>query len=258
MAQSYPKRSPGVPLSADNALSGYARVVDEAGIELAAAQVVGRFGRQPQAIVPVHQPGLGASFVCAVPRSDGLDWVVVDATGSPLDDRARIRGVVEIAAICEAAEESAAALAVDEALPALAEAWRLAGSLGEAGAELATHAAYQAVETLQPLVTGLRVADPTYLDRLADAAALLGDRFELLKEEAGQVSARLTGQGSDPLEQLAQSLWAAIRILSRDGSPDRFRQAVEGAMGPAAAFADDVLEHYLVPLAGGDDVEELR
>ena len=195
--------------------------------------------------------------MCAVPRDDGLDWVVIDDAGEPIVDREAVRGIVEIAAICEAAEESAAALAIDQALPALADAWRLAGELGEAEAQLAAHAAYQAMETLQPLVAGVRVADPTYLDQLAAAAALVGDRFDLLKEAAGQVSARLTGRGLDPLEPLAQSLWAAIRILSRDGTPDRFRQSVEGAMGPAAAFADDVLEHYLVLLVGDrDDVVE--
>ena len=132
----------------------------------------------------------------------------------------------------------------------LADAWRLAGELGEADAELATHAMYQALEELQPLVQGLRVADPAYLDRLAGAAALVGDRFDLLKETAGQVSARLTGTGVDPLEPLAEKLWNAIRLLSREGAPDRFRENVEGAMGAARAFADDVLERYLVPLSG--------
>jgi hypothetical protein len=82
------------------------------------------------------------------------------------------------------------------------------------------------------------------MDRAAGltAAALVGDRFDLLKEAAGQVSARLTGHGVDPLEPLATALWGAIRVLSRDGAPDRFRASVEGAMGSARAFADAVLE----------------
>ncbi|MFM7247564.1 MAG: hypothetical protein ACKO2Y_08865, partial [Actinomycetota bacterium] len=101
-----------------------------------------------------------------------------------------------------------------------------------------------------------RVADPAYLDRLAQAAGLVGDRFDLLKEAAGQVSARLAGQGADPLEPLATALWAAIRLLSRDGPPDRFREGVETAMGPAQAFADDVLARYRVPLDGTDETGE--
>lgn len=230
--------------------------MDEAAIEAAAGAAEARTGLRPQAVVPVDQPKRGVVFVCALPRGDELGWLVVDGAGEPVAERAVVRQIVELAAICEAAEEAAAALAVDEALPALARAWELARELGEADAELAAHAAYQAVEALQPLVQGLRVADPAYLDRLAQAAALVGDRFDLLKEAAGQVSARLTGHGTDPLEPLATALWAAIRLLSRDGPPDRFREGVETAMGPAQAFADDVLARYLVPLDGTDETGE--
>jgi hypothetical protein len=221
-------------------------------IEAAAAHVETLVGASPRAVVPASDLRRGDVFVCAVPQGEGLGWVVIDGDGAPLDERHAIRQAVELAAICEAAEETAAALAIDEALPLLAEAWRLAGELGEADAELATHAMYQALEELQPLVQGIRVADPAYLDRLAGAAALIGDRFDLLKETAGQVSARLTGAGIDPLEPLAERLWNAIRMLSREGAPDRFRENVEGAMGAARAFADDVLDQYLVPLSGAD------
>ncbi|MGI9116586.1 MAG: hypothetical protein ACR2JV_02975 [Gaiellales bacterium] len=227
-------------------------------IEAAAAHVEARFGVPPRGVIPANDLRRGALFVCAVPRDEAFGWVVIDEAGVPLDEPAAIRQVVELAAICEAAEETAAALSLDEALPLLADAWRLAGELGEADAELATHAMYQALEQLQPLVDGLRVADPTYLDQLAAAAALVGDRFDLLKETAGGVSARLTGAGIDPLEPLAEALWNAIRMLAREGAPDRFRENVEGAMGAARAFADDVVAQYLVPLDGaaGDDTED--
>lgn len=221
-------------------------------IEAAAAHVEALLGVTPRGVVPASDLRRGDLFICAVPQGEALGWVVIDAEGTPLDERRVIRQAVELAAICEAAEETAAALAIDEALPLLAEAWRLAGELGEADAELATHAMYQALEELQPLVQGIRVADPAYLDRLAGAASLIADRFDLLKETAGQVSARLTGAGIDPLEPLAEKLWGAIRILAREGAPDRFRENVEGAMGAARAFADDVLDQYLVPLSGAD------
>ncbi|MGA0121615.1 MAG: hypothetical protein ACO3KD_01215 [Gaiellales bacterium] len=229
--------------------------MDEVGIENAARHVEALTGLRPEAVVPVDQPRLGVVFVCAVPRDGALGWLVVDAEGVPVVARSTVRQVVELAAICEAAEEAGAALSIDEALPTLSRAWSLARDLGEADAEVAAHAAYQAVEALQPLVEGLRVADPTHLDRLAQAASLVGDRFDLLKEAAGQVSARLTGQGADPREELATELWGAIRLLSRDGPPDRFRESVELAMGPAQAFADDVLARYLVPLDGDDETE---
>ena len=224
--------------------------MDEGAIVQAAGQVEARFGRAPAGVVPARDLRRGDVFVCGVPAGDDVEWVVVDAAGEALDDAREVRRVVELAAICEAAEETAAALALDDALPALAEAWRLARDLGEAEAELATHAMHAALEELQPLVQGLRVADPAYLDRLGLAAAAVGDRFDLLRETAGQVSARLTGAAIDPLEPLAEHLWAAIRILARDGAPDRFRENVEAAMGSARAFADDVLARYLVPLSG--------
>lgn len=219
-------------------------------IEAAAAHVEALTGTAPRGVIPASDLRRGELFICAVPQGDELGWVVIDAAGAPLDERRVIRQAVELAAICEAAEETAAALAIDEALPMLADAWRLSTELGEADAELATHAMYQALEELQPLVQGIRVADPAYLDRLAGAASLIADRFDLLKETAGQVSARLTGAGLDPLEPLAEQLWGAIRVLAREGAPDRFRENVEGAMGAARAFADDVLEQYLVPLSG--------
>ena len=219
-------------------------------IEAAAAHIEARFGELPKGVIPVREPKRGEVFVCALERDGGYGWVVIDDAGDPLDDARAIRQIVELAAVCEAAEEAAAALSIDEALPALAEAWRLARELGESDAELAAHAMYQAVEELQPLVDGLRVADPLYLDRLAQAAGQIGDRFDFLKESAGQVSARLTGGPIDPLEPLAEALWAAIRLLSRDAPPDRFREHVEGAMGSARAFADDVVAGYLVPVGG--------
>ena len=225
-------------------------------IEAAAAHVEARFGALPKGVIPVREPKRGEVFVCAVERDGGFGWVVIDAEGVPLEEPRAIRQVVELAAICESAEEAATALAIDQALPALAEAWRVARDLGEADAELAAHAMYQAVEELQPLVDGIRVADPLYLDRLAHAASQIADRFDFLKETAGQVSARLTGMPIDPLEPLAEALWGAIRLLSRDAPPDRFREHVEGAMGAAQAFADDVIAGYLVPVGGAAATEE--
>ena len=224
--------------------------MDEQAIEAAAGRVEELVGRAPTGVIPAREPKRGDVFICAVPDGDALGWIVIGADGAALDDARAVRQVVELAAICETAEETAAALALDEALPALAAAWNLARDLGEAESETATHAMHAALEELQPLVEGLRVAAPAYLDRLAASASTVGDRFDYLKETAGQVSARLTGAPIDPLEPLAEALWGAIRILSRDGAPDRFRENVEGAMGVARAFADDVAARYLVPLAG--------
>jgi hypothetical protein len=39
-------------------------------------------------------------------------------------------------------------------------------------------------------------------------------------------------------------------VLARDGAPDRFREAVETGMAAAQAFADDVLDNYVIDLEG--------
>lgn len=232
--------------------------MDTAPLETAADRIRERYRGEPQLVAPAGLPLRGTVFVCAfVPAEGGRRWVVLREDGAPVVVRGDVRSAVEILALCETAEEVASAVDVEEALPALAAAWRLAGDLGEQDAELATHAAYQAVEALGPLVEGLRVADAGHLDALAGAAALVGDRFDLLKETAGGVSARLTGAGIDPLEPLAERLWEAIRILSRNGAPDRFREAIEAAMGPAAALADDVIDNYAEALDEEKGPEEV-
>jgi hypothetical protein len=108
-------------------------------------------------------------------------------------------------------------------------------------------------EAIAPLLAGepgVRVAEPGYLDRVAVAASLVGDRFDYLKEIAYDVSAHLAGTPGEEGEELAEALWGAVRVLARDGSPDRFREAVETGMAAAQAFAEDVLDNYVIDLEG--------
>ena len=79
---------------------------------------------------------------------------------------------------------------------------------------------------------------------------MVGDRFDYLKDVAYGVSAKLSGAPGESGEALAESLWAAVRILARDGAPDRFREAVEGGMAAAQAFGEDVLDNYVIDLEG--------
>jgi hypothetical protein len=85
---------------------------------------------------------------------------------------------------------------------------------------------------------------------VAAAANLVGDRFDYLKEVAYDVSANLEGTPGEKGEALAEALWSAVRLLARDGAPDRFREAVETGMAAAEAFADDVLVNYVIDLEG--------
>ena len=47
-----------------------------------------------------------------------------------------------------------------------------------------------------------------------------------------------------------------MRLLARDGAPDRFRNAMEGAIGAAGAFADDVQANYVLDLVGDEPEDE--
>ena len=66
---------------------------------------------------------------------------------------------------------------------------------------------------------------------------MVGDRFDYLKDVAYGVSAKLSGAPGEAGEALAESLWSAVRLLARDGAPDRFREAVEGGMAVVEASA---------------------
>ncbi len=207
-------------------------------------------GAEVLAVLPTRNgSGVGA-YVCAAGRADEVRWVVLDEALQPLVDRRRIRDAVETAVVCEAAEESTGRLSADEAGVVLDRVVSLAEA-DEASLVAATEV-QRALAGFERL-DGVRVAEPTYLDRLAAANALLADRFDLLRDAAGAAAARLTGRPGEPGEALAEALWDAVRLLARDGAPDRFRDNVEGAMAAAAALADDVEAGYLVPLPEEDE-----
>ena len=46
-------------------------------------------------------------YVCAFEDGDEPSWLVLDATGVPVEERALVRDAVSIAALCEVAEEAA-------------------------------------------------------------------------------------------------------------------------------------------------------
>ena len=48
-------------------------------------------------------------YVCAYRQADKASWLVLDATGVPVEERALVRDAVSIAALCEVAEEAAGA-----------------------------------------------------------------------------------------------------------------------------------------------------
>jgi hypothetical protein len=230
--------------------------VEPGDVETAALLAAAHGGGLPAAVLPVRRLDGHARFLCAFGEPEALSWLLVETDGRPVVERAEVRDAAEVVAMCETAEEAAAALVADDALPLLARARELAQVHGDAEAELAARATIEALEDLVEVVPGFRVAEPAYVDRIADRANLVGDRFDLLKEAAASVTARLSGAPGEPLEELAELLWDLVRLLARDGAPDRFREAMEAAIGAAGAFADDVETHYALGLEGPGPEEE--
>jgi hypothetical protein len=220
--------------------------MDEQRIVAAAGQAA-RHG-DVAAVLPVRTTAGALRFACALRQSDGLAWVVLDDDGRPLRAPAEIRSAAETIAICETAEESSAFLAAGEADASLERALAAAGDREPVA--VAVRAMREAIAPLVAGAAGVRVAEPGYLDRVAVAASLVGDRFDYLKDVAYDVSASLAGTPGEDGEELAEALWAAVRVLARDGAPDRFREAVETGMAAAQAFADDVLLNYVIDLEG--------
>ncbi len=102
-------------------------------------------------VVPA-EPGSGARvYVCAYRDGERTSWLVLDAQGEPVDDRALVRDAVSIASLCELAEEAAGG-AVPEA-PRVATAERL-DALGTESADRQgfVTAMKQATGTVEELV----------------------------------------------------------------------------------------------------------
>ena len=220
------------------------------GIEEAARAAAELTGAVPAAVLPAIVRTVQHVFVCALAEGDERRWLVVDEAGRPVTDPATIRDAVEILAISEIAEEAVSLLVLEESRPLVGRTLELATDHGEESAVVAARATMEALDALAEVAPGgVRVASAVHLDAVAAAAVLVGDRFDLIREAAIEVSSHLSGEPGDPRDELARTIWDAVRVLARDGSPDRFREAVENGMSAASALADDVLSHYAVPLA---------
>ena len=75
----------------------------------AAALVYAADGEDLVGIVPTEPASGLRLYVCAYGGEDEASWLVIDATGVPVEERALVRDAVSIAALCEVAEEAAGA-----------------------------------------------------------------------------------------------------------------------------------------------------
>jgi hypothetical protein len=72
-----------------------------------AAVVYAADGEDLVGIVPAEPANGLRLYVCAYGREDEATWLVLDATGVPVEERSLVRDAVSIAALCEVAEEAA-------------------------------------------------------------------------------------------------------------------------------------------------------
>ena len=138
-------------------------------LESVAVAVV-RFADEGEELVGVlaAEPASGERlYVCAFERGEERSWLVVDAEGTPVEDRARMREAVSIAAVCELAEENAGGGHLDELR---AQLLTLRLTENPEGTEEAEEAALELESTLSPPP---RIASPAYLDRVGTATMKL-------------------------------------------------------------------------------------
>lgn len=64
-------------------------------------------GEELAGIVPAEPAGGLRFHVCAYGQENETSWLVLDATGVPVEERSLVRDAVSIAALCEVAEDAA-------------------------------------------------------------------------------------------------------------------------------------------------------
>jgi hypothetical protein len=102
-------------------------------------------------IVPA-EPASGIRFyVCAYGLQEATSWLVLDATGVPVEERSLVRDAVSIAGLCEVAEEAAG---VEPQHPRIASPAYLDELGATGGAEVAAAVA-SAADTVEELLRDL-------------------------------------------------------------------------------------------------------
>jgi hypothetical protein len=201
-------------------------------------------GERVLAVLPA-EPGRGALVFLAAygPPDDAPTYLGLDAGHRPVRDEQLVKDAVTMLALAETAEEVAGATLARElrdALLAAEHALRLAGRAG------ATASLLQALDTVERVAEGPRIATPRYLDALAAAAGDLAaaiDDYQLAVDELGR---SLAEDGRDPVA--LEPAWQPLALLARSADPGSFSAALAATTGAVEALVADVLQRYRVPL----------
>jgi hypothetical protein len=151
-------------------------------------------GEEVVGIVPAEPSSGARAYLCAYGGEDGAaSWLVLDADGGPVADRARVREVVSIAALVELAEENAGGGDLDDLRSKLVA---LRVTENPPGIDEADEAA---IALQSVLGAAPRVATPQLLDKIGAATLRLeqalggsGSPFTLAMREATATVEELT------------------------------------------------------------------
>ena len=113
-----------------------------------AAGVFAAGGEEVTGIVPTEPASGVRLYVCAYADQKAKSWLVLDATGVPVEERSLVHEAVSIAALCELAED---AEGVDPKEPRVATP-ALLDALGASGGAEVAAAVAEAAETVSELV----------------------------------------------------------------------------------------------------------
>lgn len=144
-------------------------------------------------ILATEPPQYGRIYLCAYESASGHSWLALDAAAQPVKSRAAVREAVQLAALCEVAEESVGG----GDLPALRERLR---ELRETDAPEGIDEAEEAARLLADAIEkGPRLATADYLDRLGVASRRLE---RALGDSGGSPFAAFMQQAAGAVEEL--------------------------------------------------------
>jgi hypothetical protein len=161
--------------------------------------------------VVAAEPGPGVrTYLCAYTRGDDRSWLVLDESGEPVTDRARVRGTASIIGLSELAEESAGGGELDELRERLVTLRLTESPPGIEEAEAAAVAAGPlAPDPERTIGAPPRVAEPAYLDRVGAATRRLE---QALGDSGTSPFAEAMKQGMASVEELERDVVANYRL----------------------------------------------
>jgi hypothetical protein len=143
------------------------------------------------------------TYLCAYARGEERSWIVLDETGEPVADRAKIRRTASIAGMVELAEESAGGGELAGLRDRLVTLRLTESPPGIEEAEAA------ALELEQTVGAPPRVAEPAYLDRVGAATRRLE---QALGDAAASPFAEAMKRGMASVEELERDVLANYRL----------------------------------------------